>query len=330
MRPALLYSLLLGLLALLFGLSLMAGPVWVPFSAWISPELDPRWAIVFELRLPRACLAVLVGAALGLSGAALQGYTRNPLADPGVLGVSSTAALGAVVALYYGATVVSPWMQPAAAMIGALFGVGVLLVLSGGGHGQAGSSLVGFILAGTVLNIVAGAGVSLALSLAPNPWAVAEIVNWLMGSLADRSFEEVRLALPFILLGCGLLLATGPALDALTLGETGARSLGVSMTRTRALLAGGVGLAAGAAVAVTGVIGFVGLVTPHLVRPLVGGRPGALLVPSAVAGAVVTLAADIVVRLIPASVEIRLGVAMAAVGAPFFLLVLLRDRSRLS
>lgn len=325
MRPALLYPLLLGLLALLFGLSLMAGPVWVPFSAWTTPDLDPRWAIVFELRLPRACLAVLVGAALGLSGAALQGYTRNPLADPGVLGVSSTAALGAVIALYYGATVISPWMQPAAAMAGALLGVGVLLALSGKG-----SSLVGFILAGTVLNIIAGAGVSLALSLAPNPWAVAEIVNWLMGSLADRSFEEVRLALPFILIGCGLLLATGPALDALTLGEAGARSLGVSMPRTRALLAGGVGLAAGAAVAVTGVIGFVGLVTPHLIRPLVGARPGALLVPSAIAGAVVTLAADIVVRLVPAAVEIKLGVAMAAVGAPFFLLVLLRDRSRLS
>lgn len=325
MKPALLYPLLAGLLILLFGLSLLAGPVWVPFSAWTTPDLDPRWAIVFELRLPRACLAVLVGAALGLSGAALQGYTRNPLADPGVLGVSSTAALGAVIALYYGATVISPWMQPAAAMVGALLGVGVLLALSGKG-----SSLVGFILAGTVLNIIAGAGVSLALSLAPNPWAVAEIVNWLMGSLADRSFEEVRLALPFIVIGCGLLLATGPALDALTLGEAGARSLGISMPRTRALLAGGVGLAAGAAVAVTGVIGFVGLVTPHLVRPLVGARPGALLIPSAVAGAIVTLAADILVRLIPASVEIRLGVAMAAVGAPFFLLVLLRDRSRLS
>lgn len=325
MKPALLYPLLLGALILLFGLSLMAGPVWVPFSAWTAPDLDPRWAIIFELRLPRACLAVLVGAALGLSGAALQGYTRNPLADPGVLGVSSTAALGAVIALYYGATVISPWMQPAAAMIGALLGVGVLLALSGKG-----SSLVGFILAGAVLNIIAGAGVSLALSLAPNPWAVAEIVNWLMGSLADRSFEEVRLALPFIVIGCGLLFATGPALDALTLGETGARSLGVSMARTRALLAGGVGLAAGAAVAVTGVIGFVGLVTPHLIRPLVGARPGALLIPSAIGGAIVTLAADIVVRLVPAAVEIKLGVAMAAVGAPFFLIVLLRDRSRLS
>jgi iron complex transport system permease protein len=325
MKPAALYLLLASALAILFGLSLMAGPVWVPFSAWTTPDLDPRWAIVFELRLPRAVLAVMVGAALGLSGAALQGYTRNPLADPGVLGVSSTAALGAVIALYYGATVVSPWVQPLAALTGALIGVAVLLFLSGGGSG-----LVGFILAGTVLNIIAGAGVSLALSLAPNPWAVAEIVNWLMGSLADRSFEEVRLALPFIVGGCALLLLTAPALDALTLGETGARSLGVSLPRTRALLALGVGLAAGGAVAVTGVIGFVGLVTPHLLRPLVGARPGALLIPSALGGAVVTLTADILVRLIPAPVEIRLGVAMAAVGAPFFLMVLLAERRRMA
>ena len=317
-------ALLIGL-GLLFALSLTAGPVWVPFSAWTSPELDPRWAIVFELRLPRAILAVLVGAALGLSGAALQGYTRNPLADPGVLGVSSTAALGAVIALYYGATVASPWVQPFAAMAGALIGVVILLLLSGGGSG-----LVGFILAGTVLNIIAGAGVSLALSLAPNPWAVAEIVNWLMGSLADRSFDEVGLALPFIVAGCLLLATAGPALDALTLGETGARSLGVSLPRTRALLALGVGLAAGGAVAVTGVIGFVGLVTPHLLRPLVGARPGALLLPSALGGAVITLAGDILVRLIPAAVEIRLGVAMAAVGAPFFLLILLAERRRMA
>lgn len=320
-----LYAGLLIGLGLLFALSLTAGPVWVPFSAWTSPELDPRWAIVFELRLPRAILAVLVGAALGLSGAALQGYTRNPLADPGVLGVSSTAALGAVIALYYGATVASPWVQPFAAMAGALIGVVILLLLSGGGSG-----LVGFILAGTVLNIIAGAGVSLALSLAPNPWAVAEIVNWLMGSLADRSFDEVGLALPFIVAGCLLLATAGPALDALTLGETGARSLGVSLPRTRALLALGVGLAAGGAVAVTGVIGFVGLVTPHLLRPLVGARPGALLLPSALGGAVITLAADILVRLIPAAVEIRLGVAMAAVGAPFFLLILLAERRRMA
>lgn len=319
-RP-LLYAGLLVLLLILSGVSLVAGKVWVPWSAWISPDVDPRWAIVFELRLPRTILGIVVGAALGLSGAALQGYTRNALADPGVLGVSTMAALGAVLTLYYGLTALAPWALPLAAITGALIGVGILMVLSGSA-----SSLVTFILAGAILNILSTAGVSLALSLAPNPWAVNEIVDWLMGSLADRSFEEVRMALPFIAVGCGLLLTLGRALDALTLGETGARSLGVSMSRTRWFLALGVGLAAGASVAVTGVIGFVGLVTPHLLRPLVGARPGALLLPSALGGAVIIMAGDVLVRLTPAAGEVKLGVAMAALGAPFFLVLLLRLR----
>lgn len=323
-RP-LLYSGLVVLLMVLSGLSLMAGKVWVPFSVWGQPDLDPRWAIVFELRLPRTILGIVVGAALGLCGAALQGYTRNPLADPGVLGVSAMAALGAVLTLYYGVTDHAPWALPVAAISGALIGVVILMLLSGSA-----SSLVTFILAGAILNILSSAGVSLALSLAPNPWAVNEIVDWLMGSLADRSFEEVRMALPFIVAGCALLLTTGRALDALTLGDIGARSLGVSMLRTRWALALGVGLAAGASVAVTGVIGFVGLVTPHLLRPLVGGRPGALLVPSLLGGAVIVLAGDILVRMTPAAGEVKLGVAMAALGAPFFLLLLLRLRRKIT
>ncbi len=319
-RP-LLYAGLIGLLVILSMVSLLAGRVWAPWSAWTSFGADPRWSIVFELRLPRTILGITVGAALGLSGAALQGYTRNPLADPGVLGVSGMAALGAVLTLYYGVTAVAPWALPVAAISGALIGVGLLMLLSG-----AASSMVTFILAGAILNVLSGAGLSLALSLAPNPWAVSEIVDWLMGSLADRSFDEVTMALPFIAVGCGLLLATGRALDALTLGEMGARSLGVSMSRTRWFLALGVGLAAGASVAVTGVIGFVGLVTPHLLRPFVGGRPGALLGPSLLGGAVIVLAGDIVVRVIPAAVEVKLGVAMAVLGAPFFLVLLLRLR----
>lgn len=320
-RRPLLFAGLLSLLTVLAFVSLMAGKVWVPWSVWLSPEMDPRAAILFDLRLPRTVLAIAVGAALGLSGAVLQGYTRNPLADPGVLGVSSMAALGAVLTLYYGVTAVAPWALPVAAVSGALIGVGVLMLLSG-----AASSLVTFILAGAILNILSGAGVSLALSLAPNPWAVTEIVDWLMGSLADRSLDDIRTALPLIALGCGVLLTTGRALDALTLGETGARSLGISMSQTRWALALGVGLTAGASVAVTGVIGFVGLVTPHLLRPLVGARPGALLWPSLIGGAVVVLAADILVRLTPSAVEVKLGVAMAALGAPFFLILLLRLR----
>ena len=179
--------------------------------------------------------------------------------------------------------------------------------------------MVTFILAGVVLQTLAAAGVALALSLAPNPWAVNEIVDWLMGSLADRSAGEVAFALPFMAAGAVLVLMTGRALDALTLGETTARSLGVDLRRTRVLLAAGVALTSGASVAVTGVIGFVGLIVPHLLRPLVGARPGALLWPSALGGAVLVLAADILVRLTPGTNEVKLGVAMAAIGAPFFL-----------
>jgi iron complex transport system permease protein len=255
----------------------------------------------------------------------LQGYTRNPLADPGVLGVSSMAALGAVLTLYLGISLQAVWVLPAAAMVAAILGVILLLGLAGST-----SSVVTFILAGVILNSVAGAGVAVALSLAPNPWAVGEIINWMMGSLADRSLTDLQMALPFILAGCGLILTTGRALDALSLGEAGARSLGINMAATRWCLALGVGLATGAGVAVTGVIGFVGLVTPHLLRPLIGARPAGLLLPSALGGAVIVLAADILVRLIPSVAEVKLGVAMAALGGPFFLALLLSLRRRVA
>jgi iron complex transport system permease protein len=326
-RPLPRLLLIAGLVAamlLLVGLSLMAGRVRVPFSAW-TDTADPRWAIIFALRLPRTLLGLAVGAALGMSGAAMQGYTRNPLADPGVLGVSAMAAFGAVMTLYLGAGASQNWVTAGGAMAGALAGVAMLMALSG----RASSTLT-FILAGVVLNTVAAAGVSLALSLAPSPWAVSLIVNWLMGSLADRSVEDLRLAAPLIALGCGLLLLTARALDALTLGETGARSLGVNLAATRWLLAVGLALTAGASVAVTGVIGFVGLVTPHMLRPFVGARPGALLIPSAVGGAALVLAADIAVRMTPSAGEVKLGVAMAALGGPFFLVLLLSMRRRMA
>ena len=314
---------LLLLVLALAGLSLMAGRVWAPWSAWVSPQSDPRWAIIFELRLPRTLLAIAVGAALGASGAALQGYTRNPLADPGVLGVSSMAAFGAVLTLYFGAA--ASWLLPAAAMAGAAAGVVLLLALAG-----AESSMVTFVLAGVILQILATAGTTLALNLAPTPWAVGEIVDWLLGSLQDRSLGEVQLAVPLIAVGLALLFTLPRALDALTLGEVGARSLGIDTGRTRAVLAAGVGLVVGASVAVTGVIGFVGLVVPHLLRPLTGARPGALLVPSAVGGAALVLAADILVRLTPSASEVKLGVAMSALGGPFFLALLIGRRRRMA
>ncbi len=323
-RPVMIAA-LVGLVALLSVLSLCAGKVWVPFDAWFSASDDPRWAIIFELRVPRTILGILVGMALGLSGAALQGYTRNPLADPAVFGVSSMASLGAVMTLYLGLGAAAFWVLPVGGMLGAFAGVAILLGLAGASPG-----VLTFILAGVILNAVASSGVALALNLAPTPWAVNEIVNWLMGSLSDRSVNEVQFAAPFIVVGCALLLLTAKSLDVLTLGEAGARSLGVSLPRLRVMLAVGTGLSVGAGVAVTGMIGFVGLVTPNLLRPFVAARPGALLLPSAIAGAALVLAGDIVARLIPTPVELKLGVAMAALGGPFFLAMLFNLRRKLA
>ncbi|WP_454760029.1 FecCD family ABC transporter permease [Caulobacter segnis] len=323
--PVLVCSVLAALLVVLFVASLCAGRVWAPWSAWLSHGEDPRWAIVFGLRLPRTILAILVGGAFGLSGAALQGYTRNPLADPAALGVSTAAALGAVLTLYLGAAGEANWILPLAAMVGAGVGIAILLSLAG-----ISSSIVTFLLAGFVIQTVCGAMIALALNLAPNPWAVNEIVNWLMGSLADRSVEEVKLAAPGVVLGSVLLLTLGRSLDALTLGEQGARSLGVELGRTRLLMAAGVAIAVGSSVAVTGVISFIGLITPHLLRPLLGSKPSAVLFPSFLGGAALTLAADILVRMTPAASEVKLSVAMAALGGPFFLAMLISMRRRLA
>lgn len=321
-KPWLIPALVLAALALA-ALSMTIGKAHIPLSVWLD-SADPRSVIISELRAPRTLLALMVGAALGLAGAAMQGYTRNPLADPGVLGVSAMAALGAVLTLYFGFAALTPWTLPLAAIAGAIIGVGLLMALSG----FSGSAIT-FILSGIVLQTVSASAVALALSLAPNPWATQEIVDWLMGSLADRSYDDVRLAAPFVAIGAVLLMSLGRTLDALSLGEATAQSLGVDLRRTQALLAIGVGLAVGACVAVTGIIGFVGLIAPHLLRPLTNGAPGKLLAPSALGGAVLVLAADILVRLTPAAAEIKLGVALSAIGGPFFLVVLLSMRRRI-
>lgn len=324
MKRSWVYPVLFTSVAVLAALSMMAGRVWTPITAWFDHG-DPRWPILFELRAPRTVLALLVGGALGMSGAAMQGYTRNALADPGVIGVSAMAALGAVLALYFGLSALSPWIVPMAAIAFAVFGVLLLLALVG-----VTASPITFVLAGVIVQTIAGAAVSLAMSLAPNPWATQEIINWLMGSLADRSFEEVRLAAPFIAAGAAIILSLGKALDALSLGETSASSLGIDLPRTQLLLAVGVSLATGACVAVTGIISFVGLIVPHILRPFVGATPSRLLLPSAIGGAVLVLAADILVRLTPAANEIKLGVALSALGGPFFLAMLVSMRRRLA
>lgn len=277
--------------------------------------------IVREIRLPRLLLAWLLGASLAVSGAALQGLLRNPLAEPGLLGISASAGLGAVLALYFGLASLSLWLVPGAAMLGAVLATLMLYALTRRG----GSSLT-LILAGVALSALAGALTSLALNLAPDPTAVQDMVLWLLGSISDRSFADVGLVLPFVLVGLVLLLASAPALEVLSLGEAEARTLGVEPGRVRALIIGGSALSVGACVAVSGTIGFVGLVVPHLLRPLVGHHPGRLLLPSALGGAMLVLGADLALRLLDTPRELMLGVVTALLGAPFFLALVMRTR----
>lgn len=314
-------AILAGLAALVvagFLLSLIAGKVWVPFDAWGSA--DPRWWIIVELRLPRAILGLAIGATLGLSGAVMQGYLRNPLADPALIGVSSTAGLGAVIAIILGFGA-APLILFGSAMAGAAAAVILLGVLVG----RSGSALA-FILAGTVLQTLAGSLTAFLISIAPNPFAMAEIMGWMMGALTDRSLDDAMRALPFMAVGCAVLALSARSLDLLSLGEETARSLGVRPGRLQALIALGTGLAVGSAVAASGVVGFVGLIVPHLVRPLVGQRPSDILLPSALGGAALVLFADSLVRLAPGAEEVRLGIAMSVLGTPFFFALLMRFR----
>ena len=308
---------LTALLGVAMLLALLAGKVWLPWAAWAGN--DPRGVILVELRLPRVLLGAIVGAGLGLSGAAMQGYLRNPLADPGLFGVSAAAALGAVLSLF--AAAAPWWLLPTCALAGAGGAMALLALLVG----RSGSTMV-FTLAGVMLSSVAGSLTALAISLAPTPFATAQIVTWLMGALTDRSWADVWLAAPLVAVGMGVLTTTARSVDALTLGEDAARSLGVEPRRLQAAMVVGVGLCVGASVATAGVIGFVGLIVPHLVRPLVGHRPGAVLWPSALGGALLVVFADAAVRVAPTAGELRLGIAMSMLGGPFFLALLLRLR----
>lgn len=312
---------------LAFGLALNLGVSQVGLSdalgEWRAGEAGLASVVVWEIRLPRAALALLVGASLGMAGAAMQGLLRNPLAEPGVLGVSSGAALGAVLVLYFGLAAGVNWLLPLAAMIGALVALLLVYLLAGSG-----ASVLGLILAGVAINAMAGALIALALNFAPSPFAFQEIVFWLMGSLANRNLNHLMLAAPFVILGCVLMLGRRGFLDALSLGEDSARSLGFNAGRERGLLLLGLALAVGASVAVSGSIGFVGLVVPHLLRPLMGHRPGRLLLASALGGALLVLLADLLVRQLDVARELKLGVVTSLLGGPFFLYLLLRSKQR--
>ncbi|MGY9048331.1 MAG: FecCD family ABC transporter permease [Rhodobacterales bacterium] len=325
MKLALILS---ALLAVLFTASLCLGSVGLTPVIALSALLgwgDPVHILILqEIRLPRALLAAMVGGSLGLSGAAMQGYLRNPLAEPGLIGVSGAAALGAVIALQTGIAALFTLALPLAALLFALVAVGLILLLAG----PRGGSMT-LILAGIAMSALAGALTSLVLNLSPNPYAASEIVFWMMGSVADRSMSHVVLALPIMLLGWALLATLGRGLDALTLGEDAAEALGMSMRALRLRLLIGIAAAVGAATAVTGAVGFVGLIVPHLLRRLTGGRPSALLWASFLGGASMVLAADIAVRLILPSRDLKLGVVMALIGAPLFLHLIYRTRREL-
>jgi iron complex transport system permease protein len=317
------------LVVLLVLVSLGVGPVRLSplavIDALFGGGSEVAQVIVREIRLPRTILGFAIGAVLGLSGAALQGLLRNPLAAPSLFGAPQSAAFGAVLMIALGFVDVRSWALPVAAIAMAFASVFVLLAIAGRNAG-----LLILVLAGLAISSLAGAATALVMNLSSNPFAVLEIAFWLLGSLEDRSFQHVTLALPFIVAGALVLWSQRNAFRALSLGEETAQSLGVDVGRLRLSVIAGVALGVGGAVAVTGTIGFIGLVAPHLMRPLIGHDPARLLVPSALAGSALLLAADIAVRIIPSTSDIKVGVLTSIIGVPFFLYLIMRERRALA
>jgi iron complex transport system permease protein len=308
--------------------SLGTGPVRLSpltvIDALLGGGTDIQRIIVREIRLPRMILGLAIGAILGLSGAALQGLLRNPLASPSLFGAPQSAAFGAVLMIGLGWADVRSYALPVAGITMAFASVFVLLGIAGRSAG-----LLLLILSGLAISSLAGAATALVMNLSSNPFAALEIAFWLLGSLEDRSFRHVMLALPFIVAGAIVLISQRSAFRALSLGEETAQSLGVDVGRLRLLVIAGVALGVGGAVAVSGTIGFIGLVAPHLVRPLIGHDPARLLIPSALTGAALLLAADIAVRIIPSTTDIKVGVLTSIIGVPFFLYLIVRERRSL-
>lgn len=323
-RGAVINVTLLAILGVLVVVSLLSGRVWLSASDVVrglfSTDAELASLIVTELRLPRTILAIAVGATLGICGAVLQGLTRNPLAEPGLLGVSAGASLGASIAIYFGMASYTAAAIPSFGLAGAMAAMALTFVLGRGG------GTLSLVLAGMAVTGFMFALIQLALNVAPSVQAAYEIMTWLMGSLADRSWDHVMLVAPFIVAGCAMMAFTGRSLDALSLGEMQAESLGVDLHRLRFIALLGTAMAVGAATSVTGTVPFIGLVGPHLVRPFVGYQPSRILLPAALAGAVLLLGADIATRLIRFGPEMKLGVFTALLGTPFFFWLVVRLR----
>ncbi|TAK48638.1 MAG: iron ABC transporter permease [Xanthobacteraceae bacterium] len=325
-RARLTFGLAVAVIALAM-VSLLAGPARLSpgeaLSALVSGD-GVAGIIVRDIRLPRTLLAAMIGASFGLAGAALQGLLRNPLAEPSLFGAPQSAAAAAAFLMAFGLSSATSLIVPLAGIAGALASVGALVAIAGKR-----ASLTVTLLAGLALASLAGAAIAMILNLAPNPYIALEITFWLLGSLQDRSMVHVWLAAPFMLASWVILSTQARAFRALTLGEDAAASLGIAIERTRIAVVTGVALGIGAAAAVAGAISFVGLVAPHLVRRAYGADPSRIMLPSALTGAALLLAADIAVRLAPGVVEIRIGVVTAIIGVPFFLAMIFRERHAL-
>lgn len=280
--------------------------------------------ILWDFRLPRTLVGLAAGAALAASGTVMQAFFRNPLADPGLLGVSSGGALGAVAVLALGPSLgmaaASIWTLPVASVAGAFAATGAVILLA-----ERGASTERLLLSGVALSALLGAGTSFLLTLSAGHFEVnAQILFWLMGGLENRSWEHVWMGVPAIALGCALLLPLGRGLNLLSLGEQGAQSLGVDVRRLRRRLIVLATVLTALATAIGGIIGFVGLVVPHVLRLLLGPDHRRLLPAAMAGGAAFLLACDLVTRLFP--IGLRLGVVTAVVGGPFFLWLLRRPR----
>ena len=293
---------------------------WSSIVVLVGQHPSLASAVLIELRLPRALLALIYGAALGASGAAIQALFANPLASPDLTGTTSGAALGAVVTAYL-LEFSAPLALSGGAVVGAVGALGLLLVLAGP---KAETSTL--LLAGLAISALAGALTTLALALAPSPFAFYDAYDWLMGSLVDRSLVQALFALVPAVVSVLLLLRQVPALDSLSLGEDSAEAMGYDIRRTRLWVVALSALGVGGCVAICGAIGFVGLVAPIFARRLTRGHPGRAIIPAALIGGILLLAADLTVRAAPLGRTLPIGVVTAMLGAPFFLFLVLRMR----
>jgi iron complex transport system permease protein len=296
----------------------------VPLQPLLEVDRNLASAVLVELRLPRALLALVYGAMLGASGAAIQALFANPLASPDLTGTTSGAALGAVVTAYlFGFA--APVALSIGSVVGAL-GALVLLITLAGPKAETATLL----LSGLAISALAGALTTLALALAPSPFAFYDAYDWLMGSLIDRSLDQAAFAAVPAVLTIAVLLRLGPALDRLALGEEVAQSLGDNIVRLRLMVICLSALGVGACVAICGAIGFIGLIAPIFARRLTRGHPGRAILASALIGALLLSLADLTVRLAPLGRTLPIGVVTALIGAPFFLWLVAHMRWRLS